>query len=262
MLNTKSDREAAYSVGKRLWVTCISVGFVALSVTATSTRAEMHSCTENALIVFDASGSMGISEGRERRIDIARRAVADVLPSISAARPTGLVTYSGGSASTCSDIALRVPPARDSTGRILGELGKLKPGGPTPLTRAVSVAAAELKRLGGPGIVVLITDGSESCMQSACSLAQTIAADRSGIRVFTIGFRLTATVAAAKDLTCLAEITGGTHATADTIEDLRAELRAALACPRLARATRHAHGTASRVASMGTETRQPATCIK
>ena len=164
--------------------------------------------------------------------------IADVLPSITASRPTGLVTYSGGSASTCSDIALRVPPMRGNAARILSEIDKLNPGGPTPMTHAVSVAAAELKRLGGPGIVVLVTDGSESCMQSACSLAQAIGADGSGIRVYTIGFRLTATVAASKDLVCLAEATGGTHATADTVEELRAELRAALACPRLASGAR------------------------
>jgi Ca-activated chloride channel family protein len=228
-----------YSLRKRLWAFPIGVCSIVLGVTAMSTNAEISSCTENALIVFDASGSMGILEGRERRIDAARRAIADVLPSITASRPTGLVTYSGGSASTCSDIALRVPPMRGSAARIIGEIDKLSPGGPTPLTRAVSVAAAELKRLGAPGIVVLVTDGSESCMQSACSLAREIAADRSDIRVFTIGFRLTATVAAAKDLVCLAEATGGTHATADTVEELRIELRAALACPRLASEARH-----------------------
>jgi Ca-activated chloride channel family protein len=129
---------------------------------------------------------MGILEGRVRRIDAARRAIADVLPSIAATRPTGLVTYSGGAASTCSDVALRVPPMTGSTARIMEEIDKLTPGGPTPLTRAVSVAAAELKRLGAPGIIVLVTDGSESCMQSACALARAIAADRSDIRIFTI----------------------------------------------------------------------------
>jgi Ca-activated chloride channel family protein len=234
MLGSKCHLTARGSLRKRVRALSIGVCSILLGVTAAPTRAELPSCTENALIVFDASGSMGILEGRERRIDAARRAIADVLPSIAASRPTGLVTYSGGSASTCSDIALRVPPMQGNAARILSEIDKLDPGGPTPLTRAVSVAAAELKRIGEAGIVVLVTDGSESCMQSACSLAQAIAADASGIRIFTIGFRLTATVAAANDLVCLAEATGGTHATADTVEELRAELRAALACPRLA----------------------------
>jgi Ca-activated chloride channel family protein len=238
MLGSQCNLMARDSRRKRVQALFIGVCSIVLGVTAVPTRAEIPSCSENALIVFDASGSMGILEGRERRIDAARRAIADVLPSIAASRPTGLVTYSGGSASTCSDIALRVPPMRGNAARILSEIDKLNPGGPTPMTHAVSVAAAELKRLGGPGIVVLVTDGSESCMQSACSLAQAIGADGSGIRVFTIGFRLTATVAASKDLVCLAEATGGTHATADTVEELRAELRAALACPRLASVAR------------------------
>lgn len=206
---------------------------IAFVSAASLAHANVQSCTENALIVFDASGSMGIADGRIRRIDSARQAIADVLPSITETRPTGLVTYSGGNASTCSDIALRVRPAHRSAARIVSELDKLRPGGPTPLTRAVGRAAAELKRYGKPGIIVLVTDGSESCMHSACSLAQAIAADRSGIRVFTIGFRLTATVAASNDLACLANTTGGTHATADSVEELRQALRAALSCLRL-----------------------------
>lgn len=238
MLNSKCDFDVKSPLRKRLCLVFIGVFLIVLGITATPISAEVRSCTENALIVFDASGSMGISKGRERRIDAARRAIADVLPSITASRPTGLVTYSVESDSTCSDVVLRVPPMRGSAARILAAIDNLIPGGPTPLTRAVSVAAAELKRLGGPGIVVLVTDGSESCMQSACSLAQAIAADRSGIRIFTIGFRLTATVAASKDLVCLAETTGGTHAKAESIEELRAELRAALACPRLSRTER------------------------
>ena len=221
MLGSKCHLGTTYPLRKRLWAFPIGVCSIVLGLTAMPTNAELSSCTENALIVFDASGSMGILEGRERRIDSARRAIADVLPSITASRPTGLVTYSGGSASTCSDIALRVPPMRGSAARILGEINKLRPGGPTPLTRAVSFAAAELKRLGGAGIVVLVTDGSESCMQNACSLARAIAADRSGIRVFTIGFRLTATVAAAKDLVCLAETTDNVDTgTTGTTQDI------------------------------------------
>ncbi|MEL6873050.1 MAG: hypothetical protein AAFO62_09710, partial [Pseudomonadota bacterium] len=37
-------------------------------------------CNEEAMLVFDASGSMSATNEQGRRIDVARRAAADVLP--------------------------------------------------------------------------------------------------------------------------------------------------------------------------------------
>ena len=63
-------------------------------------------CRENAMIVFDASGSMALFREGRPKIDIAREAAGAVLPDVTKYRPTGLVTYSGGRGAACTDVKL------------------------------------------------------------------------------------------------------------------------------------------------------------
>lgn len=189
------------------------------------------SCQEHAIIVFDASGSMGATHQVERKIEVARRAVAQVLPGIARRRPTGLVTYSGGPASTCRDIVLRVAPSHNTGRRIMAELARLVPKGPTALSGSVQLAAQTLERMGTSGDIVLITDGHETCMQSACDLARRLRQRTARIRVHTIGFRLNGP--GLRELLCLSSQTGGIHSTADDLTSLGNSLRRMLSCPRM-----------------------------
>ncbi|MGI9478768.1 MAG: vWA domain-containing protein [Hyphomicrobiaceae bacterium] len=199
-------------------------------------RAErLRHCQENAIIVFDASGSMGATYRVDRKIEVARRAIADVLPDIARWRPTGLVTYSGGPASTCNDVVLRVPPSHNTSGRIIAELAQLLPRGPTALSSSVQLAAQTLERMGTSGDIVLITDGHETCMQSACDLARHLRRRETRVRVHTIGFRLKGP--GLQELLCLSHQTGGMHSTAHDLTSLRDSLRRTLSCPRVSTLT-------------------------
>ena len=190
-------------------------------------------CHDHAIIVFDASGSMASSRQFERRIDIARRAVDEVLPDVTRNRPTGLVTYSGTASASCDDVVLRVPPALNTSEKIVRELAALEPSGPTALTAAVDLAAQTLQRLATSGVVVLITDGHETCGQDVCRLARQLARSDEWIVVHTIGFRLEGP--GTEELLCLSEQTSGTHTTTRDYGALRAALERILSCPRLAR---------------------------
>src|SRR6476469_7016644 len=78
--------------------------FAVLMACNTTSRAEEKTippCREDAMVVFDASGSMsgnetlGIPNSRAR-IDEARTALAQVLPNAAKFRHIGLVTYGPG----------------------------------------------------------------------------------------------------------------------------------------------------------------------
>ena len=213
--------------------------------TARAWSERLKSCHENAIIVFDASGSMGVNSAAERKIEIARQAVTAVLPALARSRPTGLVTYSGGAASTCSDVVLRVPPAHDTSERIIAALAGLEPKGPTAVSNAVRMAADTLERSGATGDIVLVTDGHETCLQSPCDLARELVGRGARVRVHTIGFRLEGP--GHEELLCLSRQTGGTHSKAHDLASLREALRRTLSCPRIA-GTR---GRACRLAAAG-----------
>jgi len=110
----------------------IHIAAIALAVTvvfnARDVRAEEAQptpCNEDAMIVFDASGSMAGNVGQGigttiPRIDEARHALAEVLPSATRFRRVGLITYGPGptnSATFISISSLRRTPQSPSCGR-------------------------------------------------------------------------------------------------------------------------------------------------
>jgi Ca-activated chloride channel homolog len=188
-------------------------------------------CQENAMLVFDASGSMSVAPDGERKIDTARNAAADILPEVTRFRATGLVTYGGAPAPTCGGVSLKIPPVRDSGGLILGELALMEPSGQTPLSEAVWLAAQTLQSQHAPGIIVLVTDGLENCGHDACALAQKIKTLVPNVRVHVIGFHLNSR--SEGRVSCLSKTTGGTYTSTDSLESLREALKKTLACPRI-----------------------------
>lgn len=188
-------------------------------------------CEEEAMLVFDASGSMSLQAEGIPKIDIARAAAADVLPELTETRPTGLVTYGGEQGQGCNTVSLRMPPMVRSGELILGELAALTPAGSTPLTEAVWTAAITLRTSKKPGTIVLLTDGKENCGYNACVFGQQMAMSAKNIKVHVIGFFMHAN--SETNIACLAQKTGGTYTSVVGLDELKAALKKTLACPRI-----------------------------
>lgn len=204
-----------------------------------------QSCTEDAMIVFDGSGSMaeiGFNLLDEPRIFEARRAIHDSIPQIAAVRRLGLLIYGPGRPQVCGHIDLRFGPRTSAAEPIISAVDRLQPAGETPLTEAVARAADVLDYRERPGVIVLLTDGKETCDGKPCVLAATLAAEAKNLTVHVIGFKVRddhfgwddpqdedyeprVTVAR-----CLADRTGGTYASAETLQELTDALSRSLGC--------------------------------
>jgi Ca-activated chloride channel family protein len=198
-------------------------------------------CNEDAMIVFDASGSMS---GTERlgigtfvtRIDKVRKAMAQVLPEVAPLRRIGLISYGPGPYNKCDNIRLESEPEFDAADRIIGVVEKINPAGRTPLTAAVSEAARVLRHTEKPAVIVLVTDGEETCGGSPCGLADQLAKTGKQTTVHVIGYRVkdySWTGASAYQSKCLSEKTGGQYFSVETTDDLISALRRSLGCPYL-----------------------------
>lgn len=205
----------------------VGIAALAIAVSGAAAGSKTNSCTETAMIVFDASGSMGVEHRGRLKIETARAAVTEVLPDITGIRQTGLVTYAG-----CSRVELRVSPARNTDQIIIAALAATPARGSTPLAHAVARAHATLAQSKESGVIVLVTDGLESCSGNPCRLAHRIAATTPEIRVHVIGFALTPDIARSH-LKCLTDVTGGTYAHAHDQRALSKALRETLGCPML-----------------------------
>ena len=195
-------------------------------------------CTEDAMIVFDASGSMAgnMVQGLfsdVTRIDEVRKALGEVLPGVTKFRKVGLVTYGPGPYLKCN-VDLDFPPTPNAAERIMTAVNALNPAGKTPLVAGVEEAAKVLDGQSERGVIVLLTDGEETCGGAPCSLGKTLKAN-GRLTVHVVGFQLKnfswTGAQSMLDVKCLAEETGGLYITAENRQDLVRAFEKTLGCP-------------------------------
>jgi Ca-activated chloride channel family protein len=196
------------------------------------------------MLVFDASGSMagnGWGYGSETanyhtRIEKVRRSLEAVLPSITRFRRVGLITYGPGPINQCN-VQLDFPPEANSPRRIVKTVGGLVPAGRTPLSASVMRAAEVLDYRRKPGIVVVLTDGEETCGGVPCELGSRLQKDAYQLTVHVIGLRVQGYTWTGEqsllDTKCLAERNGGLYIGVATEQELIEALRNTLDCPML-----------------------------
>lgn len=212
---------------------------------AHATVPALADCNKDAMLVFDGSASMVefvYEPGRGTRIAEARLATAEAIPAIAPLRRIGLLVYGPGGADGCSGIALRFPPRQDAAAPIIAAIDALRPGGLTPLSSSVLRAAEVLDHRTRPGIIVVVTDGNETCGGRPCETGQILSATSEDLTVHVIGFRVNVDYwawnnpeqkALGHDDTvarCLADLNKGQYIRADTIEDLVKALTDTLGC--------------------------------
>lgn len=234
--HTRRSVIARSALGRR-----IGLLICALALPAIAEAQDRQACTEDAMIVFDASRSMDASDADDaglRRIDSVRGALARILPDVARKRRLGLVSYGPGPAETCANVTLQLMPAPNAAQRIIDRVNSLRPDGRTPLTQAVRVAADALRYREQPATIVLLTDGEETCRADPCALARRLEAEGAALTVHVISYRIADSLGSKGvfKARCLADETGGTYASASTAEEVAEALGRALLCPLLSEA--------------------------
>lgn len=198
-------------------------------------------CNEDAMLVFDASGSMagtdklGVSTPIPlTRIDKVRQALARVLPGVTRYRRVGLITYGPGPYGQCN-VKLNMTPVANAAQPIMRDVETLVPAGKTPLSEAVQQAADVLRYRDKRGVIVLLTDGEETCGGNPCDLGKKLRAEAVGLVVHVVAFRV-------KDFTwmggqsildtkCLADENSGLYIEAGSEDELVEAFEKTLGCP-------------------------------
>ena len=197
---------------------------------AANAQQSVASCRDDAIIVFDSSGSMReATESGMTRIEIARAAARQVIPTAARVRNLGLMIYGPGEKARCQKYDLTVPLQADASDKILEAIDKTETAGETPLTSAVDAATQILDYTKKPAVVVLLTDGDENCGRYPCPLAHELRSKAYRLTVHVIAFRLSPR--SFRALSCLSRETGGMLLPANTMEQLVSALNQTLTCP-------------------------------
>ncbi|WP_237154885.1 vWA domain-containing protein [Oryzibacter oryziterrae] len=178
---------------------------------------------DQAIVVFDASGSMWGQIGGKAKIEIARDTLKSVLSGLPADLDLGLMVYGHREKGSCQDIQLMVPPGTGNADAINKAVAGIRPKGMTPITASVRQAAEALKYSEQKATVILVTDGLETCDADPCALADEL--EKSGVdfTAHVVGFGLTKDEG--KKIACLADRTGGKYFSADDARTLGEALK-------------------------------------
>ncbi|HSD54879.1 MAG TPA: VWA domain-containing protein [Burkholderiales bacterium] len=179
--------------------------------------------------VLDASGSMLQKLGGTRRIDLAKSALTDlartVLPDGSAFALRVFGHKEAGSCRTDLELPLAPLDRNAAVARIqgLGAMNLAK----TPIGASLLKVRDDLRGVTGPMLVVLVTDGEETCGGDPKAAIQTLRAGGADVRVNIVGFAVDEVVLK-ETFREWARVGNGGYFDAQNGEQLKSAMRATL----------------------------------
>lgn len=130
------------------------------------------------LFLLDGSGSMLAHwGGKQTRMDVAKRILAETADSLkgSPQLELGLRVYGHlypSRQNNCTDSRLEVPFSKDNHELIKTKLHQITPQGNTPIAYSLEQAAGDFPVASGyRNIIIIITDGIESCDGDPCAVS-------------------------------------------------------------------------------------------
>jgi Ca-activated chloride channel homolog len=99
------------------------------------------------------------------------------------------VTYGPGPWNQCN-VKLEFKPTANASFPIMSTVNAIVPAGKTPLTQGIEEAAEALDFRNKPGVVVVVTDGEETCGGAPCDLGKEIHAAARQLTIHVVGYRV------------------------------------------------------------------------
>jgi hypothetical protein len=172
------------------------------------------------LLLLDGSSSMAERIDGEQKIDIAKSVINDLIDNLPDEAQIGMRYFAGCENSpVISEIK---PLDRDW---LKGEVARIQPKGLTPIAYALEQAKTDLLRaVAGKKLVLLVSDGMETCRGKPVEVAQSLLAAGLDLRIHVVGFDIGEDVGAREQLIAIAQSTGGVYFDASNREELRQAL--------------------------------------
>ncbi len=161
------------------------------------------------IIVMDASGSMYDKINEQLKINKDRKSIKKLLSNLNKGSTAGLEIMGGRKNKGCGNYRLAIPMQQKNHQNLLSYIKKIKSVGKTPMASALRQASSGFSYDGEVSNIVLVSDGSEKCGDSACSVAKELKKSHPTLSIDIISL---ATDKIAEDnLRCIAEATGGIY---------------------------------------------------
>jgi hypothetical protein len=140
-------------------------------------------------VILDASGSMLQELGSERRIDIAKRTLKNLTNNvIPAGTPFALRVFGREPNSCQSDLEIAPRPLDRAV--VAGKIDALtaKSNAKTPIAASLEKVASDLSDVRGERLVILLTDGEETCGGNPAVAIDKLMKQGINVRINIVGF--------------------------------------------------------------------------
>jgi len=148
------------------------------------------------LFLLDGSSSMAEAWSNTTKVEAAKRIITQIADSLNADGDVQLALRIYGhqfivSDNNCTDTKLEVPFASHNAQGIKNALNILRPKGITPIAYSLEQAGNDFPNdLRARNVVMLITDGEESCSGDPCAMSLKLQQKHIFLRPFVIGLNL------------------------------------------------------------------------
>jgi len=145
------------------------------------------------LFLLDLSASMSERWSESTKIDVARKVLTHLADSLNTLKnvETGLRVFgdqSPSNMSDCNDTRLLVPFQKNNSKQIEQQLYGIEPRGVTPIALSLQRTAGDFPHdPTARNIIILITDGIESCGGDPCSISLSLLKENIILKPFIIG---------------------------------------------------------------------------
>jgi len=140
-------------------------------------------------VILDASGSMLQKIGSERRIDIAKRTLKNLTANVIPAGTPFALRVFGREANSCQT-DLDIPPRPLDPAAVAAKIDELsaKSNAKTPIAASLEKVASDLNGVRGERLVILVTDGEETCAGKPAKTIQKLMKQGINVRINIVGF--------------------------------------------------------------------------
>ena len=184
--------------------------------------------------ILDVSGSMNAAPGGQKKIAVARQAVASAVQNIPDGSVVALRLYghrvpNAEKEKSCKDSELVIPFGPIEKQKFLAAVNAATPLGQTPIAFSLEEAAKDFGAAKDEATaIILVSDGEETCGGDPLAVAKRLLAEGFKVTIHTIGFDVDAKTRA--QLEAVSQITGGQYRDArdaaglkDSLEQLTKE---------------------------------------
>jgi hypothetical protein len=181
-------------------------------------------------LILDASNSMWGQIQKIPKIEIAKEVLSTIVQGLPDDVDVGLRIYGHQHSykrQNCTDSELVVPVGQVNKELLIQKIKAITPRGMTPIAYSLEQAGSDLKGKKGEKVLILVSDGEESCGGDPVAAANNLNEAGLQVKMHVVGFDIE-DEATREQLKGIAEITAGKYFDAAGAEELQSALKEAV----------------------------------